>query len=326
VTRIRHADELVGLFVLLAVLVLVGAILEAGFLGRWFQPTSTLRVLLPESGVGGLEAGAEVEVLGTHAGTVRRIVIKPGKKMYAVAEIDDQVRAMIPRDSRAVIRRRYGIAGAGFVDIQRGVGAPMDWHYAVIAATTERPPTDSITALIDETRGKIFPVLTDAGRVARSVAAIAERTERGEGDVGHLLTDETLARNADSVAASANEDMKILGRLLARLDEDSANVGALVRAARDGKTGLPALLRQADQILGDVHGATRDLGRAMARAPTIARNLEATSGTMPVLLVQIQATADQLERLLIQLRGNWLLGGATIEPKARRLAPTQARP
>jgi phospholipid/cholesterol/gamma-HCH transport system substrate-binding protein len=202
----------------------------------------------------------------------------------------------------------------------------MDWHYAVIEATTERAPTDSITALIDETRDKVFPVLTDAGRVARSLAAITERIERGEGDLGHVLTDDTLSRNADSVIASANDDMQIIGRLLTRLDGASADVVAIVRATREGKTGLPALLRQVDQILADVHGITGNLRRVMTRAPTIARNVGATSRNMPALLLQTQATAEQLEKLLIQLRGNWLLGGGTIEPEPRRLAPTQARP
>jgi phospholipid/cholesterol/gamma-HCH transport system substrate-binding protein len=324
--RLRHTDQLVGLIVLLALLLLVGAVLEAGFLGRWFQPTSTLRILLPQSGVGGLVAGDDVEVLGTHAGTVRQIVINPSQRMYAVAEIDDQMRAIIPRDSTAVIRRLYGIAGAAFVDIQRGTGVPMDWHYAVIEATTERAPTDSVNALIDETREKVFPILADAGRVAHSLAAITERVERGEGNIGHVLTDNTLSRNADSVAASANDDMKILGRSLTRLNEISADVGVLVRTTRERRTGVPALLRQADQILADVHGATRDLGRVMTRAPTIASNVEATSENMPALLLQTQATAYQLEKLLIQLRGNWLLGGGTTEPEPRRLAPAQARP
>jgi len=86
------------------------------------------------------------------------------------------------------------------------------------------------------------------------------------------------------------------------------------------------LLRQTDQILADVHGVTRDLGRAMTRAPTLARNVEETTENMPALLLQTQATAEQLEKLLIQLRGSWLLGGGAVEPETLRVAPTQARP
>jgi phospholipid/cholesterol/gamma-HCH transport system substrate-binding protein len=324
--RLRHTDELVGFLVLLAVLVLLGAILEAGFVGRWFQPTSTLRLVLPAAGGGGLASGADIEVLGTHAGNIRRIVINPNQGMYAVAEIDDQIRGLIPRDSTAVIRRRFGIAGAAYVDVQRGSGPPMDWSYAVIDATTERAPTDSISALIDEAREKVFPILTDAGRAAHSLASLLEKVERGEGNAGRVMTDETLMHNAETALAGADDAIQTLNHLLARLDDAAAEAGALVKSARDGKTGLPALLRQADKILADFRPAMRDLGAAATRAPAISRNIEETSQDLPALLLQTQATAGQLEKLLIQLRGHWLLGGGSASPEPRRLAPTQARP
>jgi phospholipid/cholesterol/gamma-HCH transport system substrate-binding protein len=324
---LRHTDEFVGFLVLLAVLILLGAIIEAGFLGQWFQPTSTLRIILPAEGGGGLANGDDIEVLGTHAGTVRRIVINPDQGMYAVAEIDNQVRALIPRDSKGIIRRRFGIAGAAYVDIQRGSGAPMDWSYAVIDATTERAPTDSISALIDEAREKVFPILTDAGRATHSLAAVMEKVERGEGDAGRLMTDETLMRNAETVLAGTDDAIQTLNQLLTRLDAAAVDVGALVKSAGDGKTGVPALLRQTDHILTDFRPTLRDLGEAATHAPTISRNIEETSQDLPSLLLQTQATAAQLEKLLAQLRGNWLLGGSgTPSSEPRRLAPTQARP
>src|SRR5580765_4947755 len=112
--RLRHTDEFVGFLVLLTVAALIFSILEVGVLDKWFQPTSTLRILFPASGVGGLVSGADVEMLGTHVGTVRRIIIEPSRRIYAVADIDDQASAIIPRDSTAIIRRRFGVAGAAY--------------------------------------------------------------------------------------------------------------------------------------------------------------------------------------------------------------------
>jgi len=326
VNRLRHTDELVGLLVLVAVLVLVGAILQAGLLGRWFQPTSTLRIVLPETGGGGLAIGGDVEVLGTHAGTIRRIVINPSQGMYAEAEIDDEIRGIIPRDSTAVIRRRFGIAGAAYVEIKRGSGPPMNWTYAVMEAVAERAPTDSVSALIDETREKIFPILTDAGRATHALASILEGIERGEGNIGRAVVDQTLMHNAEAALAGADDAVKTLNQLLARLDDAAASTGTLVKSASDSKTGVPALLRQVDKILADFHPAVHDLAKAATRAPAISRNVEETSENLPSLLIQTQATAEQLEKLLLQLRGHWLLGGGTIPPEPRRLPATQARP
>ena len=324
---LRHTDELVGFLVLMAVAVLLGAILEAGFLGRWFQPTSTLRIVLPAAGGGGLANGADIEVLGTHAGNVRRIVVNPNQGMYAVAEIDDQVRSLIPRDSTAIIRRRFGIAGAAYVDIQRGYGAAMDWSYAVVDATSERAPTESISALIDETREKIFPILTDTGRATHSLANLMGKVERGEGNAGRIMNDEAFMRSAETALAGAGDAVQKLDRLLARLEEAVGDARALVKSANDGKTGIPGLLRHADRILADFSPAMRDLGAAATRAPTISRNIEETSENLPALLLQTQATAVQLEKLLAQLRRHWLLGGGgSAAPEPMRLAPTQARP
>jgi phospholipid/cholesterol/gamma-HCH transport system substrate-binding protein len=324
--RLRNTDEFVGLLVLIAVFLLLAAILEAGFLGRWFQPTSTLRILLPATGAGGLARGGDIEILGTIAGKIRRIVINPKTGMYALAEISDDARDLIPRDSKALIRRQFGIAGAAYIQINPGSGPAMDWGYAVIDAALERAPTDSISALIDETREKVFPILNDTGRATHALAEMLERANRGEGSIGRVMTDDTAIRGAEVAIAGADDAIKTLGRLLARLDDAAIEIAGLAKSARDGKTGVPALFHRADQLLADLHPVVRDFGTAATRAPAISRNMEDTSSNLPALLLQTQATAGQLEKLLIQLRGHWLLGGGAAPADERRLAPTQARP
>ena len=324
--RLRNTDEAVGVLVLITVFVLLAAIIEAGFLGRWFQPSSTLRILLPATGGGGLARGADIQVFGTSAGNIRRIVINPKTGMYALAEITDDVRDLIPRDSKAVIRRQFGIAGAAYIQIDPGSGPAMDWRYAVIEAVLERAPTDNISALIDEAREKVFPILNDTGRATHALADMLERADRGEGSIGRAMTDETVIRSAETALASADDAIKTLGRLLARLDDAAIEVGALAKSTRDSKTGVPALLHQADRILAELHPIVRDVGTAATRAPAISHNMEETSGNLPALLLQTQATAGQLEKLLVQLRGHWLLGGGSPPTEERRLAPTQARP
>ena len=122
--HVRHTNEWVGLIVVLAALLFVGAVLEAGVLRDWFRPVSRLRILLPQSGVGGLAVGADIDVLGIRAGKVTRVVLNPNQ-IYAEADIDQQAEAFIRRDSEAVIRRSFGIVGAAYVDITRGAGAPL---------------------------------------------------------------------------------------------------------------------------------------------------------------------------------------------------------
>jgi phospholipid/cholesterol/gamma-HCH transport system substrate-binding protein len=324
--RLRGTDEWVGLIVVAAMVLFLGAMLQAGLLRDWFRPVSVLRILLPAAGVGGLSVGADVEVLGTQAGKVRRIVVDPNQRMYAEAEIDDQARAFMRRDSTVIIRRRYGVAGAAYLDVSRGTGAPLDWKFAVLEATTERAPTESVGALIDEVREKVLPIIEDVTRTTHAVAAIAERLERGEGDLGRLLKNETLVRDAEGMIADLRQGLSGVSRIVETLDKAVQDVGALVRSANAREAGVPQLLRQVNAILANVQAATRDLARTSTRAPRIARNVERTTDNLPALLNQTQQTAQELEQLLVQLRGHWLLGGQPAPPPAARLPATEVRP
>lgn len=120
---LRRTDEWVGLLVLVCVALFVAAVLEAGVVGDWFRPVTELRVLLPKTGSQGLSAGADVEVLGTRVGTVRQVVIEPSRRLYANVELDRAATDFIRRDSSAIIKKRYGIAGAAYLVITPGAGA-----------------------------------------------------------------------------------------------------------------------------------------------------------------------------------------------------------
>ena len=71
--RIPYANEAVGALVLIALGLFFAAVLQGGVLRQWFNPTASLRVVLPEQGLSGLAAGAPIEIIGTKAGEVRRI-------------------------------------------------------------------------------------------------------------------------------------------------------------------------------------------------------------------------------------------------------------
>jgi phospholipid/cholesterol/gamma-HCH transport system substrate-binding protein len=326
--RLRHTDHWIGALVILSVLLFLGVVLQAGILRDWFRTSSTLRIMLPEAGVSGLSDGADVEVLGIRAGQVRRIVIDPSQQMYAEADIEDQAQSFIRRNSQAVIRRRFGIAGPAFVDISRGTGTGLDWHYAVIQAVTERAPTESVGTLVDEMREKIFPILDDAGRAMKALAATMERIDKGEGNVGRLLTDETLVLDAEGAVAEGRAAAGNLNRILAELDTVSHDVAGLVRAvnARDG--GVPSVIHRLDEVMASLQQAVLDLARAAQHAPQIARNVESSTTNLPSLLTQTELTAQQLSQLLVQLRELWLLGGSgkPVTPTPTRLPATEVRP
>jgi phospholipid/cholesterol/gamma-HCH transport system substrate-binding protein len=325
---LHQFDEIVGAVVLACIGVFIAVLINAGLLKDWFQPSFTLRILLPDEGVSGLAPGAEVQVLGTRAGEVRRIVIDPSQRMHAVARVEDQMRPFIRRDSKVSIRRQFGVAGAAFIEIARGTGPELDWSYAVIAATTDRAATDTLGQMIDEVRAKIAPVLDDVQKAVlaftavaqraidpagpleqtlSSAAGIAHRVENGEGVAGRLIANEKMASDLEATLLSVRE-------LAAELE----------RTSKDPRIGQ--ILLKTESVLTSLQATTRNLATTM---PKITENVTAATDAMPATLLQAQIAAHELELLLGQLRHNWLFGGsggAPTAPATRRAPAIEVRP
>jgi phospholipid/cholesterol/gamma-HCH transport system substrate-binding protein len=330
----RYANEVVGAVVVAAGIAFLAAVLHAGVLKDWFTPSVTLRLLLPDAGMAGLSVGADVEILGTRAGTVRRIVIDPTRQMYAEVSLEPQMRVFVRADSTAVIRKRFGVAGDAFVDISRGTGRELDWEFAVLAATTERAPTDTIGQILDEVREKVMPLIDETGKAVQGLAAVAQRLQdadgpfertmtslasisgridRGEGILGKVLSDEQLAEQLTAIVGDARKMVNDASSLMAEMD----------KATRDSR--LQDIMKRTESVLAALQVTTTNLARASPQFTQITQNVAAGTANLPALLLQAQLSARELELMLTQLRSHWLLGGGSTQPAPRRLPVSNVR-
>lgn len=338
-------DELVGAVVLACLGVFIGVLINAGFLKDWFQPSFTLRILLPDEGVAGLAPGAEVQVLGTRAGEVRRIVIDPNQRMHAVARVEDQMRPFIRRDSVVSIRRQFGVAGAAYIDIARGTGPELDWSYAVIAASSDRAPTDTLGQMIDELRAKIIPLIDDVNKAVVAFTAVAHRAVDPAGPLEQTLTSaatvvrkiegplEQTLNSAANVARKVDSGEGVAGRLISSdkmaNEVEAALVSVREMAAQLERTSkdprIAQILVKTDSILTSLQQTTRNLANT---TPRIAENVAVTTEALPSTLLQAQIAAHELELLLAQLRRQWLFGGSSTPPAppSRRAPAIEVRP
>ena len=271
--RLRHTDEWVGALVIAAVALLLIAALQAGVLREWFKPTAELRLVLPSAGVAGLEVGADVEILGTRAGRVNEIVLDPrSADVRHAARSTSRRRPSSAGTARPSIRRRFGVAGAAFVDISRGTGEEMDWTYAVVEAVTERAPTDSVSALIDEVRQKVFPILDNAGRVdpvrwRRSPSASTAARAMSAA----CWSMSSMMKEAEATVGSARDAVAALNLLMADLAEIRRQPQRPDRSGQRARR-RSRILAQTDQNLATLKKILDDVAVATQRTPAIAKN------------------------------------------------------
>jgi len=306
-SRLRYADEWVGLLVLLAVLVLGAAVVEAGILRNWLTPPAHLRIILPESGVAGLAVGDDVETLGIRAGSIRRIRLNADGGMYAIADIDPDLKTFIRRDSTAVIRRRFVVAGASYIEISRGKGAAMDWGYAALDATVEPNPADMITKTVSDIRAQTLPILANANHMMAQLDTTVTDIHKGKGSVGQLLEDDKLIHQAEA--------------LIATLDTTVAQLQPIEKQ-------MAGVMTKADGTMSNLRSASADVKKATPQLPGMTADLAKSAAELPTLITEAQAMSDSLRKLTDQLRGLWLLGGGGkgAQAPATRLPPGKVQP
>jgi phospholipid/cholesterol/gamma-HCH transport system substrate-binding protein len=346
--RFRYVSRRVGALVLIAFAIFVIAVLQAGVLRDLFRSTLTLRVILPESGLAGLNEGAAVDILGTDAGDVREIVIDPKQNFHALVEIEEAMEPFVRRDSKVFIRKQFGIAGAAYLEITRGQGEPLDWDYAVLNAEADQAPTESMGAILEEVRAKVLPIVDDVQRtvgaagdliaqlqapdgqlqtILADLGKVTTRLAAGEGTVGRLLAEDTLVRELETTLAGVREQLDRLDGIVADFQTTSGEVAAMSRSLGAQSERLPEMIVNANAALAGFSQVMAEVERAMPEITELVRGTNSASVALPTLLTQTQQTMAELQQLLVQLQGAWLLGGCdggATEPT--RLSPLKARP
>ena len=322
----RYTNEAVGTLVLLSVIVFIAAVLQSGRLRDWFNPGVKLKVILPAEGLFGLSAGAEVKILGTVAGQVNQIVVDPDQQIHAVVGLKRKMKGFVRRDSQAIIRKEFGVAGASFLEITRGEGEPLDWEYAVVNAVAERAPTESMGELISDVRTKVMPVIDDARKLLVNLNMITDKIAGGEGAIGRLLLEDRMAREVETLLTQVNTDIRRLAPILEALQTTVGNVSALTTRIAEQSGELPQLTRDAGQLLTSLQSVMQDLSRTTPHLPKMIANVSDATADVPVLLGQTQQVLYELELLLQQLRSNWLLGGGSEPPRNDRIPTLEVTP
>ena len=340
--KFRYTNETVGLFVLITLLVFIAGLIYSGQVRKWFNPGETLKVVLPDEGLFGLAEGSAVEILGTRAGEVRRIVINPDQKIHANVRIDSEMAVFVRSDSEATIRKTFGIAGDAYLEITRGKAEPLDWKFAVITVESDPKASDTLADLIEELRAKILPVIDDAHKavlmltaVARDLQdpnkgvqqlltnlnSIADKIESGEGTIGHLLTDDKLVRDLEDLISRMAPILDDMKKTTENISEFSTEF--------DKETGdIPQITRHLKETLASMEMVMKDIRAATPQLPQIVKNVGETTDSAPIIALQVQQVIVELELLIQQLQSHWLFdGGASQPPQTTdRISPLEVSP
>lgn len=301
----RYADEWVGFLVLLSLVLFGGAVVEAGFLREWLKPAGRIHFVLPQNGMAGLAVGNDIEVMGVRAGEIRKLELNDSGRMYAEGIISPQFERFIRSDSTAIIRRRFVVAGASYIEVSRGRSQTLDWGFAVLRAVAEPNPADMVSQTVKDIRASLVPAMVNVKLITEQVRGILTDMHAGRGTVGGLLNgDETLAH---------------INAVLATLNDTIAAVQPLEKQ-------LQTTIQETNGTLVNVRQMSDNLKDASPDMRETIKHMNEASAQLPALLIEAEASANSLRHLADQLRGMWFLGGSGTLHHEPRLSGYEVRP
>jgi phospholipid/cholesterol/gamma-HCH transport system substrate-binding protein len=315
--RFRHVNEITGAFVLGVAALLVLGVAGTGYTQRWFTRTTEFTMLLP-TGAQGLRPGAEVQMLGTVVGSVQDIwVDKVERRMKARVSVrSDFAEMFVKTDSRALLRRPFGI-GETYVEI-RGGGAEAEKMpaHSAMEATAEGAPTESLEKTIVQIRDEVVPGIQEARRGVQEFTALAAEmrrpdsnlqqsfarlnrifsdVEKGEGLAGKVLSDPEMAAEVQKTMKGLNASLTEAQAVLLDLRKTTNTVAG-----------------QSQQSLDQFQAILKDIQKTTAAMPQTVKSINQTTEAMPAMVLQMQETLRQIQRLVEGAQRSWILRG-TIE-------------
>ncbi len=290
---------MVGIFVLIAIVIFVIGILTLGGQQKRFIESISVSTFFDD--VEGLKVGNNVWFSGVKIGTVKEIRLYGESQVQVLMNLEQSAQKYIRQNSKARISSE-SLIGNKIIEIFGGTPAAGPVQDGDVLASEANLNTDDIMKTLQENNKNL-------ANITSNFSVISDKLVRGEGTVGTLLNDTTLAEDFKSMVAS--------------LENTSQNA---VRASRDLSRFTSKLNTQgslANELLTDttvfgrLESAMAELEKATQSATQMAQNLEQASGKFnndnsavgvllndPKFARQLQSTMQNLETSTEKLDAN----------------------
>jgi len=275
--RFQGLEPRTGLFVAVAVLILLGTIIASMIQHDAFTPTT--RVYFFAHSAQGIRNGMSVQLSGFKVGSVRELRIQPDARVRVMLAIDNKYTALIPEDS-AVGLAKEALIGASYIEIEPG-------------KNTRQPVTNEsvlqfyrvidFADMAQDLKIKLDPILADIKKVTQSI-------NDPQGDIHKTIAN---VRQATELVAQLAQQVNALAKHAdSRIDTIAGKVENVLE-----KTGTAL-----DSAKGTLDTAKSTLARARGTLDTAAHSLDPVDQQLPALLLRLDRSLSNIEAVTTDAR------------------------
>ncbi len=282
----NRRSVIVGIFVFIAVIIFVAAILTLG--GQQKRFVQTVRVRAIFENVEGLKIGNNVWFSGVKIGTVKSIQFAGQSQVEVELTIEEEAQKYIHKDSKARLASE-SLIGNQIIEIFGGTPTAPQVQNGDLLQTEAGLNTDDMMATLQENNKNLQAITGDFKQLSAGLVS-------GKGTVGALLSDSTMATNFRAIIDGLEKTSVNTARASAALSQFTAKMNT--------RDGLANQLLTDTAVFNQLESSVAQLRQATTAANEITSNLKATSAklnsndnAMGVLLNDEQF-AGQLQRTM----------------------------
>ena len=197
----KHSEKFkvrLGLFIAVGLLLFALAVFFIGQQKNLFNPVFVLNTTF--SNVSGLQVGNNVRYLGINVGTITDIKIANDSSVMVQMQIRKEIQQHIKADSKAQIGSE-GLIGDRLLIITPGTDSNTVVAKRQVVSSTEPIETDEIIASLAITAG-------NAEIISEELSEIIININQGEGTLGRLINDESIAENLNQTIKNLKSSSK----------------------------------------------------------------------------------------------------------------------
>ena len=184
-----------GLFITIALVLFTGLIYYIGKKQQMFSKTFRISAVFRD--ISGLEVGNNVRFSGINIGVIDNIEMIADTAVRVDLVLSSKTKKFIKIDSKASIGSD-GLMGSKIVLILAGTpGEKEIQNHAQIATVSQ--------ASMDDIMGKLKVSLTNVSVISEDLVTIMGSIRSGEGTLGKLLMDNSIANNLDKTLVNIKE-------------------------------------------------------------------------------------------------------------------------
>jgi len=302
--RFKNLERKVGIFVLAAILGVVGVVIFIAVESDMLKSTYSVRLIAPKGT--GFSQGMPIKLSGFRIGRVKSITLNDSAAVDVVLSIDSKYKKWIRKDSVARLIKE-GMIGDFIVEVTSGTSQELIPENGVITLGSSMAFED----IANELAAKVTPVLMD-------IRDIISYISREDGDIklgirnlrelsGNL---EQSRQQADMLLVSSRNTVEGAGKRLdsiltlagTRLEQVEPVLLKVDRSMNTVEKRLPPLLEKLDASLVNIEQLSRGVNNASAEAlPQI-----------PRLINKAEVVIDQSEYLLEGMKWIWPLSSVVV--------------